>query len=103
MTDTVPPETLQEWRQTGEAVIIDVREPDEYADAHIPGATLLPLGTISAAKLPDHHGKKLVVLCKLGGRSAAACAKLAAENPALQPINLTGGMVAWIKAGYEVA
>lgn len=95
-------EELKPWLDAGQVVLIDVREPSEYAEAAIEGAVLMPLGQIRAADLPPLGDKKLVIHCKLGGRSMAACQKLTAENPALNPINLTGGIVAWIKAGYSV-
>jgi rhodanese-related sulfurtransferase len=102
MSTAVNAQTLKQWLDNNEVVLIDVREPDEYRDAHIKGSVLLPLGTLSAAALPSATGKKLVMQCKSGGRSARACAKLIEENSALQPINLAGGIMGWIEEGLPV-
>jgi len=102
MTATCSPKQLKEWLDAGEVALIDVREPAEYKDAHIAGATLIPLGTVTADKLPEHQGKKLVMQCRSGGRSGAACAKVIQQQPSLKPINLEGGILAWIDAGFAV-
>ncbi len=57
-----------------DVILLDVREPDEYAQGHIPNAVLMPLGTIAkqaAADLPDRDAK-LIVYCRSGRRSKAA-------------------------------
>ena len=93
---------LQQWLTNGEAVLVDVREPAEYAAEHIAGATLLPLSKVSAAALPPHDGKKLVLHCLKGGRGGSACEKLLAEAPALELYHLQGGMGAWNAAKLPV-
>jgi rhodanese-related sulfurtransferase len=90
------------WLQSGEAILLDVREPEEYAQEHIADAVLLPLGEVSAQRLPPLAGKKLVVQCHLGVRSAHACNRLLAENPAIEAYNLTGGIEGWKSAGLPV-
>ena len=50
--------------------IVDVREPQEYAAGHVPGAINLPLSRFSPAQLPK--GKHVVLICQAGGRSAKA-------------------------------
>ena len=98
---TVDVSTLKDLLDKGEAVLVDVREPAEYEAEHIPGATLLPLGSISKAALPKTAGKKLVFQCKAGKRGGAACKKLSAELPDLEIYNLEGGIAAWMQAGYQ--
>lgn len=95
--------TLHHWLEAGEALLVDVREPAEYAAEHIPGATLLPLGQTCCAKLPQANGKKLVIHCRKGARGSNACSKLMAEDPALTAYNLEGGIEAWAAAGYPIA
>ena len=73
---SVSPATLKSWLDAGEAVVIDVREPREYASEHIEGSTLIPLSSLHPAALPDHNGQKLVMLCRSGNRSMFACMKL---------------------------
>ena len=74
-------------------VLLDVREPKEYALAKIGGSTLIPLGA-----LPDRLGEldksaKLIVHCKAGGRSATAV-KLLREK-GYDAVNVAGGINAW--------
>jgi rhodanese-related sulfurtransferase len=62
------------------AVVIDVREPEEYAAGHVPGAALVPLATVPQ-RLDDLPGTRpLYVVCAVGGRSAQAVAFLAAHG-----------------------
>ena len=44
--------TAATWLQNGEAILLDVREPEEYKHEHIDGAVLMPLDSVNAAKLP---------------------------------------------------
>ena len=83
----------------GKAVAVDVREPDEYAVGHIPGAKLLPLGEVNsraAEVLPEKEATRLVY-CRTGRRSAEAVQKL----DALGYSNLydLGGILSW---PYEI-
>lgn len=99
---TVDSNTLKRWLDSGEAVLVDVREPAEHAAESISGAKLLPLSAVSRSALPDARGKKLVIHCRKGGRGGAACEKLLAEDPALEIYNLEGGIGAWAEAGFPV-
>lgn len=94
--------TAQEWLNKNEAIIIDVREPAEFAAIHIAGATLIPVGTIDANKLPELNGKKLIIHCRIGRRGETACEKLLSTNPNLDIYNLEGGITAWEQAGFKV-
>lgn len=96
---TVDPITAQQWLEQEEAIMIDVREPEEYATMHIPGTTLIPLGTIHAQDLPPLANKKLIIHCQSGKRSNMACEKLLAANPHITLYNLEGGILAWQHAG----
>ena len=79
--------------------LIDVREQDEYQQANIPGAILMPLSTFDPYHLPQ--GGKMIIHCKRGGRSQTAIMKISNyEN--LEIYNLTGGIDAWINAGYPI-
>jgi rhodanese-related sulfurtransferase len=100
---TIDANTLKQWLEKREAVLVDVREPAEYAAENIQGATLLPLGSIRKSSLPDCLGKKLVIHCRKGGRGGSACEKLLAEDPNLDIYNLEGGIEAWRAAGLTVA
>ncbi|MET0910653.1 MAG: NTP transferase domain-containing protein [Ilumatobacteraceae bacterium] len=84
------------------ARVIDVREPDEYVDGHVPGAILIPLATV-----PDHLDEfrgdgPTYVICKSGGRSRRACEFVAAQGlEGVETINVEGGTGAWIASGRE--
>lgn len=102
MSSTIPiidAPTAKQWLDKQEAILIDVREPAEYAAQHITGATLIPLGTIQPNKLPSLQHKKLIIHCQLGKRGGMACEKLLAIDPTIELYNLEGGIVAWQQAG----
>lgn len=85
----------------GGARLIDVREPHEFADAHVPGAELVPI-----ASVPDHVADfasdgTTYVICRSGGRSMHACQFVAAQG--VDVANVAGGILAWIASGRDVA
>ncbi len=95
--------TANEWLNNNEAILIDVREPEEYKEVHIEGAHLIPVGSIENNKLPpDAKNKKIIVHCKMGKRGSIACEKLLSENPDLDIYNIDGGIMAWENAGFSV-
>lgn len=98
----VDPGTLSAWLRTGQAVLVDVREPGEHAAVRIAGAHLLPLGRVAAGHLPAHGEQRLVLHCQKGGRGKAACEKLLKEMPALEVYNLAGGIEAWRATGLPL-
>ncbi|MBQ9009861.1 MAG: rhodanese-like domain-containing protein [Clostridia bacterium] len=63
-------EGLQEYRNTKGAVLVDVREPEEYRSGHIPGAMNIPLGNIE--HLPVDKSTPVFVYCLRGSRSRRA-------------------------------
>jgi rhodanese-related sulfurtransferase len=91
--------TLKRWLEQGEALLIDVREPPEYAAEHIPEAQLLPLSTFNPARVSEGAGKKVVLHCVMGMRSAQAGQKLL-DAGFTTVYNFRGGVQAWKDAGY---
>jgi rhodanese-related sulfurtransferase len=81
-------------------VLIDVREDDEWAAGHVPGARHVPLGTVPE-RLDEFSGTPTYVICRSGGRSGHAC-EFAAEH-GRTVVNVSGGMLAWADAGFEIA
>jgi len=72
-------EAAKEMMDTQEVVILDVREQHEYDSAHIPGAVLLPVGTITentAAAVIDNLDTVVLVYCRSGNRSKTASQSL---------------------------
>jgi rhodanese-related sulfurtransferase len=88
--------TVQARDVAADAYFLDVREDDEWAAGRIDGALHMPMMTIPQrlAELPAD--RDIVVVCRVGGRSAQATQFLL-EN-GLQAINLDGGMIAWAAA-----
>lgn len=74
--------------------VIDVREPYEFKQGHIPGAKLIPLGQLSSQLSQLDRAKAHVLVCLSGSRSRHACALLK-EAGMEQVANLQGGMGAW--------
>ncbi len=85
----------------GSAVVIDVREPHEYAAAHVPGAKLIPVNTIINHKDEIPDAGDLVFICAVGQRSALAC-EYAAALGKQNLYNVEGGTDAWVRAGLPV-
>lgn len=96
------PTDLQERLAGGEKLfILDVREPYEYAEGHIAGSTLIPLGQLAnrAAKLPKD--RPIVAVCHSGNRSGVAQTMLKRAGFE-QVLNLRGGMAAWARGGLPI-
>ena len=96
----VSPAQIKEWRDLGEALIIDVREPDEWEQAHIPGAILIPLSEFKSADVPDPGGKHLVFHCRSGRRCGLAAEIAVREGYKGVIKRMVGGFLAWAAAGY---
>lgn len=99
MMQKIDPAAAIRLLDAGKAVAVDVREPDEYAVGHIPGAKLLPLGEVlscAAEVLPDKRAPWLVY-CRTGRRSADAVQKLASLG--YENLYDLGGILSW---PYEI-
>mgnify|MGYP002643617719 FL=1 len=73
-------EEAKEMMDTQDVIILDVREQDEYDSGHIPGAVLLPVGTIdeeTAAEVIPEKDSTVLVYCRSGNRSKTASSALA--------------------------
>lgn len=87
---------LYEWQTHGEDFqLIDVREPNEYETVNI-GAELIPLATVADNEARFARDKKVVVHCKMGGRSAKAIRELEEKFGFENLYNLKGGILAYI-------
>jgi rhodanese-related sulfurtransferase len=94
MADT-PEVSVQEARERVEkgALLLDVREQNEYDEERIPGALLLPLSELSARFDELPQGQEIVAQCRSGKRSAQATDFLRAQG--YDVVNMTGGILAW--------
>lgn len=85
----------------GEIVLVDVREPHEFAAEHIPEtAALNPLQSFDTAALPDPEGKRVVFYCRSGRRSVTA-SQLAQAAGLPYDEHMAGGILAWKEAGFD--
>jgi len=93
--------TVEQIRNRDDVVLIDVREDSEYADGHIPGATLIPLDQIPDRLDEIPTDVTVVAVCRSGNRSGQATNFLR-EQGFDNVHNMQGGMKAWGQAGYEI-
>src|SRR5215470_2123392 len=96
MMEDITATDLKALFDSGEDVqLIDVRQPDEYAFAKIPGAKLIPLGEI-IKRMDELDSNRLAIMqCKMGGRSARAIDALKHAGYKGELKNLRGGITAW--------
>jgi len=108
----IQPAELLELQQFGCAVV-DVREPDEFAEGHIPGAVNIPRGLLefeidghpavnyqTAAAL-SHRERPIILYCLSGGRSVLAAEALLRLG-FVNPMSLDHGILGWADAGHRV-
>jgi rhodanese-related sulfurtransferase len=91
--------TLCRWLASDMAVLVDVREESEFSEDRIPGAINVPLSRFDVRKLPGSDGRRLVLACAIGRRSAQAAGILLAAGQEIAT-HLRGGMLAWDDAGF---
>lgn len=86
-----------------DALVVDVREPPEYAGGHVLGAKNVPLARVAAAgaDLAKRKDKPVIVYCESGSRSTSAATALRKQG-FTRVFALSGGMKAWREAGLPV-
>jgi rhodanese-related sulfurtransferase len=82
-------------------LLVDVREPVEFAEVRAPGAVLVPTSSFMARQADLPTDRPLLVICHVGGRSAAVAAFLDRSGRS-DVFNVAGGMDAWARAGLPV-
>ena len=82
-------------------LLVDVREPSEFADVRAEGAVLMPLSTFLLRYQSLPKDRPLLMICAVGGRSANATAHLL-QNGWQDVTNVAGGTVGWERAGLPV-
>ncbi|MDQ3856553.1 MAG: rhodanese-like domain-containing protein [Chloroflexota bacterium] len=100
--DRIDAAHAQQMVDSGQARLIDVREPDEWEEGHAPQAEHVPLQTFLSA--PSSHVQpedSVVFICRSGQRSAVA-AEMAAAVGVRKAYNLEGGILDWQERGYPV-
>ena len=89
-----------EVAQAGGAQLLDVREPFEYAVAHVPGARPVPMGQLVDRVHELDRSRPVYLICASGNRSGAMCRVLAAAG--IEAVNVAGGTTAWVRSGRPV-
>jgi rhodanese-related sulfurtransferase len=87
--------------QKAGALVLDVREPAEWAQGHVPGATLIPLGELAARTGELPRDRSIVVICRSGNRSAEGRDILLGAGFA-SVTSVRGGVTAWAAAGLPL-
>ena len=96
------PQEVQARLAAGRAVLVDIREADEFARAHVPGAQSQPLSAWEQAHLTVDPDADVIFTCRTGMRTAGACDRLAARVSG-EAFVLDGGLDGWTKAGLPVS
>ncbi len=97
----IDPKTAHDWIREEKAVLIDVRESDEYIKEHVPGAHLVPLSGFNPEDFPSEHDKIAIFHCLSGGRTEASAPQILATG-FKQVYQLEGGIKGWRAAGFPV-
>lgn len=101
--ENVGREELKRGLADGTIRLVDVREPNEFADGHIPGAILNPLQSFDPAALPPaEEGRRVVLSCRSGKRSLVALEHARAAGRTDLVAHYGGGMLDWNAAGEPI-
>jgi rhodanese-related sulfurtransferase len=91
------PDEVQRLMKEGRVLLVDVREPAEFAAERIPGALLYPLSTFEVTQLPPDESRQMVFQCAAGGRSLTAARQRMAQG--LPAAHMAGGISEWKAMG----
>lgn len=98
---TLTPDAVADRLRQGHALLIDIREADEFARRHIPGAVSRPLSRFETIAVPEIAGTEVIFTCRSGMRTAANADRLANAVVGAAYV-LDGGLDAWSRAGLPV-
>ncbi|GAB4526336.1 MAG: rhodanese-like domain-containing protein [Pleurocapsa sp.] len=97
--EEISPFSLKQMLDSDGVLLIDVREAEEFAAEHIPGAKLMPLSSFEPTAIPQDSNKKIVLQCRSGSRTRQAAQKMF-DAGFTEACHLQGGISAWKAAGY---
>ena len=97
----IGPQELDAMLRDDSVILVDVREPDEFAGGHIAGAINLPLSSFDPASVPAAEGRTVVLQCAGGKRSGMALDRCSQAQAAIDT-HLAGGIGAWKAAGLPI-
>lgn len=101
MPELITPQKAKNLVDEDNALLIDVREPDEYVSEHVPGAQLQPLSVLGLLPADEQPERPAVYFCNSGHRTAAAVETLEKRGHTRTYI-IDGGLQAWAKAGLPM-
>jgi rhodanese-related sulfurtransferase len=97
----VTPQRAWELISKGEVEVVDVRDPAEWEQGHVPGARLLPLASVRQNPLKNLPSEGILFVCAGGVRSQTA-ARVALEHGITRVYSVIGGTTSWVKAGLPL-
>ncbi|MGE5221328.1 MAG: MBL fold metallo-hydrolase [Omnitrophica WOR_2 bacterium] len=100
--DITPQDLAQKLTSGEDLLVVDVREPWEFAQGHVPGAKLIPLSALNTELSTLDPGKPVAVICASGNRSESAAALLG-QKGFKKVYNILNGMYGWQMAGLEIS
>ncbi len=100
--ENVHRDELKKGLADGSILLVDVREPNEFAAGRIPGAVLNPLQRFDPAALPREPGKRVVLSCRSGKRSLTALALAQKAGRDDVRAHYPGGFQEWAQAGEKI-
>ena len=100
--ETLEPQEVARLLNAGGLLLVDVREPAEYAAERIAGAVNFPLSTFASRALPTDGSRRVVFHCGIGKRSQAAAERYIADARPARAAHMGGGLTAWKAAGLPV-
>ena len=100
MQEDLAPERVAELVRSGEAQLVDVREPYEHDAGRIEGARHIELQQLTEQASKIDRERPVIFYCRVGSRSAMAAQAFRAAG--YDAFNLDGGLVAWVAQGLEI-
>jgi rhodanese-related sulfurtransferase len=88
--------------QKAGALLVDVREADEYSQARIPGSVNVALSGFEAGDIPAAEDQPIVFFCRSGNRTTVHAARLDARSSNAGTYVLGGGIIEWAEAGLPI-
>jgi len=100
-----PEQAQEELSSEGAHILLDTREPHEYAEAHVEGATLVPPAEVVERidEIAPDTSERILVICRTGNRSARAAHQLQEQLGYENVANIAGGILEWQEKGLPVA
>jgi rhodanese-related sulfurtransferase len=99
---SVPPSIIRKLIKTNSITVVDIRQPWEYEEHHIPGAILLPLDYFEKL-FPLLNANSVAIVCEHANRSTWLIYNKHYLFDGLKVYNMLGGIELWIRMGYEIS